>query len=78
MKKYSGRASKAFWGRIEALPEGDTHEMVYMLGVTLQDLELRVLQVLELAEASAHVAMLRFETVVSPTTSTIMIGDYTS
>lgn len=50
---YSGNRSRAFWNRIKALPEGENHTTIYMMGVTLQDLELRILQTLESAEAEA-------------------------
>ena len=53
-RRYSGRDSKEFWGRINGLPEGPWRQAVYMAAVTLQDLEARVLQILELAEGNAE------------------------
>ena len=56
MPRYSGRGSKRFWDRLNTLPEGPWRMAVYMTAVTLQDLEGRTLQMLELAEEDAKAA----------------------
>jgi len=47
-KYYSGENSKEFWDRIDALK--DRHGELYTVGVILQELESRVLRLLESAE----------------------------
>ena len=46
---YSGKASVAFWRRINRLPEPE-QRVIYAFGCALQDVERRVLRVLDAAE----------------------------
>ncbi len=48
-RHYSGKRSKRFWSRVNALPESSSSTLYYS-GVLLQDMEWRVLKWLELAE----------------------------
>jgi hypothetical protein len=48
--KYSGRASSNFWKRINSIP-GRQGELLYVMGVMLQNTEVYVLCELEAAEA---------------------------
>lgn len=48
--RYSGVASKPFWNRIRAAAEDDSTMGLYVIALHLQDVEARVLQLLEQAE----------------------------
>ena len=48
--RYSGKKSKAFWKRVNAIKDPRQNEFVYFMGCCLQDLEGRTLQALERAE----------------------------
>lgn len=49
---YSGNGSREFWNRVNRLASPDA-DVLYMLGVVLQDLESRVLNQLRNAELKA-------------------------
>lgn len=51
--RYSGPNSSGFWRRVGGLPRGDAHSSLYTAGVLLQEMELRVLGLLEQYEAGA-------------------------
>jgi len=46
---YSGNASKKFWARINAL-DGKDHEYLYAMSCDLQNMEYRILRMLEAVE----------------------------
>jgi len=50
-RHYSGNHSKRFWSRVNAINHAAYKDGAYLLGCSLQDLESRVLQFLENAEA---------------------------
>lgn len=50
-RHYSGNHSKRFWDRVNKIPRNEHGETAYMLGVVLQEVELRVLRYLEQVEA---------------------------
>jgi cystathionine beta-lyase/cystathionine gamma-synthase len=50
-RHYSGNHSKRFWNRLNAIDHVAYKDAAYLLGCTMQDLEARVLQFVENAEA---------------------------
>ncbi len=48
--RYTGAASRLFWGRVAKIKTETAHDLVYMAGVALQEHENRVLQMLICAE----------------------------
>ena len=50
---YGGKISRSFWARVTALEGQPDHDLIYVLGCLLQDVEGRVEQLLKLAESQA-------------------------
>jgi hypothetical protein len=50
---YSGETSVQFWERIRAIKDPASRDVVYLFGCALQDLEDRMFQALNKAEANA-------------------------
>ena len=49
-KKYSGRYSKKFWERVNAVKPAALRAIIYIAACALQDYENRVFQMLDAAE----------------------------
>ena len=51
LSHYAGEPSRPFWERVSAMEGQPDHDLIYVLGCLLQDVEGRVEQLLKLAEA---------------------------
>ena len=54
VRRYSGDASGPFWRRVKALTNKEDHATAYFAGVLLQEMEERVLRLIENSEAAAR------------------------